>query len=57
MPTLERLEKGRNTQYAKAFNEIKARNETLYFYTPRNRVTITGTCFNLYAASRYAVPC
>jgi hypothetical protein len=52
MPTLERLEKGGNNRYAKAFNEIKARNETLYFYTPRNKATITGTCFNPDVASR-----
>ncbi|CAN9215342.1 unnamed protein product [Alternaria alternata] len=42
MPTLERLEKGRNNTYAEAFNEVKARNETLYFYTPSNKVTITA---------------
>ncbi|KAH8698081.1 P-loop containing nucleoside triphosphate hydrolase protein [Phaeosphaeriaceae sp. PMI808] len=45
MPTLERVEKGGNNGYAKAFNEIKARNETLYFYTPGNRVTVTGRHF------------
>ncbi|KAI1666247.1 Elongation factor 1-alpha [Pyrenophora tritici-repentis] len=41
MPTLERLEKGRNNGYARAFNEIKARNEKLYFYTPNNKITVT----------------
>ena len=57
MLTLERLEKGRNNGYAKAFNEIKARNEKLYFYTPRNEITITGTYFNLDADSRHRVSC
>jgi hypothetical protein len=57
MPTLERLEKGRNDGYAKAFNEIKSRNEKLYFYTPRNRVTITGTCSNLDTVPRHTISC
>lgn len=57
MPNLERLEKGRNNGYTKAFNEIKARNEDLYFYTSSNKVTITGTCFNIDAVSRHRVSC
>ncbi|EDU51471.1 TEF1 Translation elongation factor EF-1alpha GTPase [Pyrenophora tritici-repentis] len=46
MPTLERLEKGRNNGYARAFNEIKARNEKLYFYTPNNKITVTENLSN-----------
>jgi hypothetical protein len=57
MPTLERLEKGRNNSYAKAFNELKTRNENLYFYTPSNKVTVTGKCFNLDAVPRHRIPC
>jgi hypothetical protein len=57
MLTLERLEKGCNDGYAKAFNELKARNEKLYFYTPSNKVTVTGTYFNLDAVYRHRVPC
>lgn len=47
MPTLEELEKGSNDNYAKAYHEIKAKNGELYFYTPENKVTTTGTCFKL----------
>ena len=57
MPTLERLEKGRNDGYAKAFNEIKARNDKLYFYTPRNKVIVTGMCFDLDLVSGHRIPC
>ncbi|OAL52071.1 hypothetical protein IQ07DRAFT_564777 [Pyrenochaeta sp. DS3sAY3a] len=39
-PTLERLEKGGKNRYAKAFNDIQARNEVVHFYTPKNKIVI-----------------
>lgn len=42
MPTLARLEKGGNNNYDKAFNAIKESHEPLWFYTPKNRVIMTG---------------
>lgn len=42
MLILEGLEKGCINTYPKAFSEIKSRNEKLYFYTPRNKITVTG---------------
>jgi hypothetical protein len=50
MPTLERLEKGCKNRYAKAFNDIQARNEAFHFYTPKNKITIVGTCSKADAA-------
>ena len=56
MQTLERLEKG-NDGYAKAFNEITASNEMPYFYTPRNKIIITGRYFGLDLLPGYRIPC
>jgi hypothetical protein len=47
MMTLERLEKGCNNIYAKAFKEIQTREGEPCFYTPMHKVTITSTCSNL----------
>lgn len=42
MPMLEKLEKKGVHTFDKAAREIRAMTEELYFYTPKNRITVTG---------------
>jgi hypothetical protein len=43
LQTLAKLQEKSIDSYEKAAQELKGRNEELYFYTPRHRVTIKGS--------------
>jgi hypothetical protein len=43
LQTLAKLQEKSIDSYGKAAQELKDRNEELYFYTPRHRVTIKGS--------------
>jgi hypothetical protein len=44
MPIMEKFQKRGVQSYNHVLEELKAMGETAHFYTPKNRVIITGWC-------------